>query len=469
MQRFIPPISLAIVAIAIMAMLPTGFAVMAISIPTSEPSPTLALEHATQQPAATPTSTSVPTATPSATPTPDPTPTVTATPTRTPTPTATPTPLPTATPLPAEPRLVPPPDSGSILHTNQVIGDYGKGFTYGNGSDLSMKKLGHTASFRNAREYLEGNAEREGILARAARLDELNGPEMGVIPAIFIVYQGASAGANDEGERFLSSTPGLHRFIGRADFYATHLDPFLPRNLGRPFMIFLDHQLGYGGDRPVTSAVRGMLPLLDKYPNLHFFFDPEFRVAEETKAATPPGQPILPGRPVGYVDADDVNEAQRLIHDYVKEHNLAAWREREGGTAEVILGLHQFQDLNIGKGTPYADSRTMIVGKERIEQVAGVTIVFDYDGLHPDEYGGALAKFSRYRQAMSPTAYPSLMKWAFPGIKIFPSNPALPARRYDVQPFTLEELAGRAAIPNLGWFDPARPKGALLPRVIIVT
>ncbi len=400
---------------------------------------------------------------------PPPSPSPTATATRRPTDAPTPAPTATATAAALSATVSPAAEGESILTRNQVIGDYGRGFNCCPSHATKLRKLGHTASFRDADEYLRGNDEREGILSRAARLDALNGPEVGAIPAIFLIYEGSSLRPNWAGEDFLISAPELYDYIGGVDWAAMHLDPFIPAELGQPFMIFLDHQLGYGGERPVTKAIEGMLPLLLQYPNLHFFVDPEFRVTTEQKQAIPAGQELAPGVPVGYVEAADINQAQRLIREFVEGHDLGPWRLREGGTAEVILGIHQFQDLNIGKGTPYADQRAMIVDKDRIEQVPGVTIVFDYDGVHPEGYGGARGKYERYRQVMDPMAYPGLLQWAFPAIKIFPPNPLLPSDRCDVSPFTLEELSGQQIIPDIGRFDFAGESGTLAPRVIIIT
>ncbi len=431
--------------------------------PTGKPSPSVTLTP-TVPPSATPSpsATASPTASPSVTLTPTAPPSVTPSPSATVSPIASPT-------LTAAPQTVSGVEGESILARNQVIGDYGRGFSYGNEHDDSLKQLGHTGFFRSAQEYLAGNDLREGILSRAAQLDAPNGPELGAIPAIYIIYQGAISAANASGQDFLLSALAVHEYIGGADFDATHMDPFLPQNLGRPFLIFLDHQLGYGGSTPVTNAIKGMLPLLDKYPNLHFFVDPEFRVTDEHKASIPDGELLSPGMPVGHVDAADVNQAQRLIQAYVAEHGLAAWRQEQGGTAEVILGIHQFQDLNVWKDKPYADKVTMIVDKEKIERVPGVTVVFDYDGVGAAIWGGARVKHERYWQTMDPTAYPLLQQGAYPAIKVFPPNELLAPERYDDYAFTLPQLAGQEPIPGVGRFGLAGDDVAPLPRVIIIT
>ncbi len=443
------------------------------ALPTEPPAPT-ATASATPFPSVTSSPTSFPSST-VAVATATPTGTATAPPTASPTgaatasPTEPPTATPSATPSAVSAAPLPVAEGDSILARNQVIGDYGRGFNCCPSHELKLRKLGHVGFFGDAAEYLHGNDEREGILARAARLDELNGPEIGALPAIFVVYEGSALRPNLADEDFLISAPELYEYIGGVDWAATHLEPLSPPALAEPFLIFLDHQLGYGGEYPVTRAIEEMLPLLRRYPNLHFFVDPEFRVTTEHKASIAAGQELAPGVPVGYVEARDINRAQRLIREYVAAHDLGPWRLREGGTAEVILGIHQFRDLNIGKGTPYADQKTMIVGKEQIEQVPGVTIVFDYDGVHPASYGGPAGKYSRYQQAMDPAAYPGLGRWAFPGIKVFPPNPFLPADRRDLEPFSLEELSGQRPIPGLGQFDFTGESGTLAPRVIIIT
>ncbi len=436
-------------------------------LPSATPSATLT---ATPSPRATETPTWTPSPSPSVTLTATAIPSPTSSPSRTASPTVTAAPAVTAAlTATAVPQVVSGAEGESILARNQVVGDYGRGFSYGNQHDDSLKRLGHTGFFRSAQEYLAGNDLREGILSRAARLDAANGPQIGVIPAIYIIYQGAISAPNASGEDFLLSAPALHEYIGGVDFYATHMDPFLPRNLGRPFMIFLDHQMGYGGSTPVSNAIKKMLPLLDKYPNLHFFVDPEFRVTDEHKASIPNGELLSPGVPVGHVDAADVNQAQRLIQAYIAEHDLAAWRQEQGGTAEVILGIHQFQDLNVWRGKPYADTVTMIVDKEKIERVPGVTIVFDYDGVGAAIWGGARVKHERYWHTMDPIAYPLLQQGAHPAIKIFPPNELLAPERYDDYAFTLEQLAGQEPIPEIGRFGLSGDDVAPLPRVIIIT
>ena len=446
------------------------------ALPPASPSPTAAAQAtlsrtatASLAPSLAPTRSPTAVPSPSASPPPSPTATATLPPTSSPSPTPSATATAMATPTTVDAAALPVADGDSILLRNQVIGDYGRGFGCCPSHDLKLRKLGHTAFFSDADGYLHGNDEREGILSRAARLDDLNGPEVGAIPAIFLIYEGSALRPNLTDEDFTISALELYDYIGGVDWAATHLEPLSPPVLEGPFMIFLDHQLGYGGEHPVTAAIEGMLPLLLRYPNVHFFVDPEFRVTTEHKAAVPAGQELAPGVPVGYVEAHDINQAQRLIQQYVAAHDLGPWRLREGGTAEVILGIHQFRDLNIGKGTPYADQKTMIVDKDQIERVAGVTIVFDYDGVHPESYGGPAGKYARYKQAMDPVAYPGLLQGAFPALKVFPPNPLLPSDRGDAYPFTLEELSGQQPVPGIGWFDFMGESGTLAPRIIIIT
>ncbi|MDR2629861.1 MAG: hypothetical protein LBC60_02950 [Spirochaetaceae bacterium] len=86
--------------------------------------------------------------------------------------------------------------------------------------------------------------------------------------------------------------------------------------LERDMLIFIDHQIGRYD--PVDSLKR-MLPYL-KYPNVHLALDPEWRTTK-------------PMQEIGMVTADEINQAQQVMEDYLLEQNLPG---------ERLLVIHQF-------------------------------------------------------------------------------------------------------------------------------
>jgi hypothetical protein len=86
--------------------------------------------------------------------------------------------------------------------------------------------------------------------------------------------------------------------------------------LQQDMLVFIDHQIGRYSPE---AAIRKMLPYL-KYPNVHLALDPEWRTTK-------------PMREIGGVNADEINQAQRLMENYLVEHDLPG---------ERMLVIHQF-------------------------------------------------------------------------------------------------------------------------------
>jgi hypothetical protein len=86
--------------------------------------------------------------------------------------------------------------------------------------------------------------------------------------------------------------------------------------LEHDILIFIDHQIGRYD--PVAS-LRRMLPYL-KYPNVHLALDPEWRTTK-------------PMEEIGTVTAAEINEAQRVMEEYIIENNIPG---------ERLLVIHQF-------------------------------------------------------------------------------------------------------------------------------
>jgi hypothetical protein len=86
--------------------------------------------------------------------------------------------------------------------------------------------------------------------------------------------------------------------------------------LEHDILIFLDHQIGRYD--PVNSLKR-MLPFL-RYPNVNLALDPEWRTSK-------------PMVEIGTITADEINQAQRVMEDYILEHRIPG---------ERMLVIHQF-------------------------------------------------------------------------------------------------------------------------------
>ncbi|MDR3247248.1 MAG: hypothetical protein LBT39_00555 [Treponema sp.] len=86
--------------------------------------------------------------------------------------------------------------------------------------------------------------------------------------------------------------------------------------LEHDILIFIDHQIGRYD--PINSLKR-MLPWL-RYDNVHLALDPEWRTTK-------------PMREIGTVTAAEINQAQRVMEDYMIENKVSG---------ERLLVIHQF-------------------------------------------------------------------------------------------------------------------------------
>jgi hypothetical protein len=86
--------------------------------------------------------------------------------------------------------------------------------------------------------------------------------------------------------------------------------------LERGIMVFLDHQIGRYDP---LEALKKMLPWL-RYPNVHLALDPEWRTDK-------------PMREIGSVRAEEINQAQEIIENYLAANDIKE---------EKILVIHQF-------------------------------------------------------------------------------------------------------------------------------
>lgn len=119
-------------------------------------------------------------------------------------------------------------------------------------------------------------------------------------------------------------------------------------------LLMLDIQMGYD---TVANDIAAIMPFLQR-PYVHLAIDPEFHV---DKGETP-------GEHYGHVSAADVNNAQQVLGNLVRQFNLP----------DKILIVHQFRD-------------DMLPDKENIKQMPNVDFVLMMDG-----WGGPGSKINNY-------------------------------------------------------------------------
>ncbi|MDR2607061.1 MAG: hypothetical protein LBC57_01600 [Treponema sp.] len=91
---------------------------------------------------------------------------------------------------------------------------------------------------------------------------------------------------------------------------------YIRYGLENDILVFLDHQIGRYD--PIGS-LKKLLPWL-QYPNVHLALDPEWRTTK-------------PMQEIGTVSAEELNQAQKIMEDYIIEHHIPG---------ERLLVIHQF-------------------------------------------------------------------------------------------------------------------------------
>jgi hypothetical protein len=308
------------------------------------------------------------------------------------------------------------------MDQNTIVSFYGRAFS----PHPSMDKVGILGRLSFYDDFDQFYA---AVTEYAQEINDANG-DLGVIPAMNIIYELASGSKDSGGGTFLIGVEGYLEATDAGTLEDNYLKPAQDKGV----LVFLDDQLGLSS---VEEQAREMLPYLLKYDNVHFFFDPEFHIYPEQYDS---GEVTIPGRPIpGHIDADDVNAALNLIDQFKQENGI---------TREVIVGLHQFEDLNVS-----TDTRTMILDKERISIPPGITLIFDADGFSPSEHSQQI-KLAKYVGITDSGVYPMFHDGAFPGIKIFPPNPYLTQSRYDYDVFSPRQLMGLDPLTGGGLFAP---------------
>ncbi len=173
-----------------------------------------------------------------------------------------------------------------LLASNQVLAFYGKP------GAPSMGILGEYSK-ENLAPLLEGYAK---------LYDAANGA-LGVVPAFYLIY----------GTCWPEGNIGiLNRSI---------VEEYIQFAAERGWIVYLDHQIGKYG---VEDSVRSMLQFLE-YPNVHLAIDPEWRTTK-------------PMKEIGSISGIELNAVQKLMDDYLREHNLPGIR---------MLVVHQFRSSMI--------------------------------------------------------------------------------------------------------------------------
>lgn len=169
----------------------------------------------------------------------------------------------------------------SVLLNNDIFALYGKPYarTMGILGQYSLNEI-------------------EPIMKSFVKLYDAANGSRNIIPAFYIIY----GTCWPRGEIGILSTEVVKQYIAFA--------------AQRGWYVFLDHQIG---KYSVTDAMKKLLPFL-KYPNVHLALDPEWRTTK-------------PMREIGSVTAQEINEAQHIMQNYIIEHGISGRR---------MLVIHQF-------------------------------------------------------------------------------------------------------------------------------
>lgn len=133
----------------------------------------------------------------------------------------------------------------------------------------------------------------------AERYNRLNGGK-GTVPAFYLIYGTAQPGGN-----ILTMDKSL-------------IDPYIKYTANNGLLLILDHQIGKFGPK---LALQRLLPFL-KYPHVHLALDPEWRTTR-------------PMQEIGSITAEEINEAQAIMSNYMVTNRIPGQR---------MLIVHQFED-----------------------------------------------------------------------------------------------------------------------------
>lgn len=190
------------------------------------------------------------------------------------------------------------------------------------------------------------------IKEKAAEYDAANGPQLGVQPAVHLVWGMATVDDQPDNSHIAYLTE-------------EEVMPYIEAGLEAGVAVILDSQIA---NLSASASISPGLPYL-KYPNVHLAIDPEFAVSY-------PGQAI-PGTPIGFLTAAQVNETQQVMADYMRANGIEGKR---------VLMVHQFQS-------------DMIVDKENLDATfPEVELTLSVDG-----FGNPYVKTWKYNALVDET------------------------------------------------------------------
>ena len=121
---------------------------------------------------------------------------------------------------------------------------------------------------------------------------------------------------------------------------------YIKRAKKENFIVILDVQLGV---KTPKEAIIPLLPYL-KYENVHIAIDPEFKIPTHRKYA--------PGKYVGHIFGNELNDAQKLISDYLIQNNISQKKK-------VIV--HMFHPRMLRK-------------KQNVKNFDNIQLIYNIDG-----------------------------------------------------------------------------------------
>ena len=169
------------------------------------------------------------------------------------------------------------------------------------------------------------------IQAKADEYDKINGDQQ-VIPTYHLIYGLATGDPGRRKDYLLPlSEAKLMKYINAAE--------------DNGFLVIIDTQLG--AETPV-EAITPVLKYL-KYNSVHLAVDPEFEVNNLD---------IPPGRKIGHISGDDVNQVQSAMIDFMNENGISG---------KKILMVHSFTE-------------GMVTDKDTIKLNDQIDLIMNLDG-----------------------------------------------------------------------------------------
>jgi hypothetical protein len=187
---------------------------------------------------------------------------------------------------------------------------------------------------------------------------------------------------------------------GRRNDYLLHMNnktvmKYINKAKEENFSVILDVQLA------VKTPKQALQPLLKylKYDNVHLAIDPEFKIPRHRRYA--------PGKFIGHVKADELNEAQELINTYLINNKIQEKKK---------LIVHMFHEK-------------MLRNKQDVKDYNNIDLVYNIDG-----HGRRDIKIKTYNHLYARTQ----TQKALGGFKIF--------RKADNKVMTPKQIIGLEAI-----------------------